>query len=243
MKSIMKISLVFVLALNVMGIRAGAQNQDQSSGSSLGDYARHARKTSGNSSKPKVYDNDNLPTKENLSIIGPAPATENGSDAKPAEPGSSTSSGEAKPNSEAKPNAEPKPPSPDGKAEEGGASKSSTTEKSSDAGAVKTAEQDQAEKEAAWKQWGEKLKSQKDQIDLLAREVEVLQREYQIRAAAMYADAGNRLRNQADWDKQDAQYKQQIADKQKQLDDAKQKLEDLSEEARKAGVPASVREP
>jgi hypothetical protein len=33
----------------------------------------------------------------------------------------------------------------------------------------------------------------------------------------MYADAGNRMRNSADWDKQDAQYKQQIADKQKAL--------------------------
>ena len=58
----------------------------------------------------------------------------------------------------------------------------------------------------------------------------MLQREYQIRAAAMYADAGNRMRNSGDWDKQDAQYKQQIADKQKALDDAKQKLEDIQEE-------------
>jgi Spy/CpxP family protein refolding chaperone len=71
----------------------------------------------------------------------------------------------------------------------------------------------------------------------------VLQREYQIRAAAMYADAGNRLRNSGDWDKQDAQYKQQIADKQKSLDDAKQKLDDMQDEARKAGMPASVSEP
>jgi hypothetical protein len=59
----------------------------------------------------------------------------------------------------------------------------------------------------------------------------------------MYGDVGNRLRNETNWDKQDAQYKQQIADKQKALDDAKQKLEDMQEEARKAGVPASVREP
>ena len=72
--------------------------------------------------------------------------------------------------------------------------------------------------------------------------MDVLQREYQIRAAAMYADAGNRMRNSADWDKQDTQYKQQIADKQKSLDDAKQKLEDLQEEARKAGASASARE-
>jgi hypothetical protein len=77
----------------------------------------------------------------------------------------------------------------------------------------------------------------------VARELDVLQREYQLRAAAMYGDAGNRLRNQTDWDKQDAQYKQNIADKQKALDDAKQKLDDMQEEARKAGVPSNVREP
>jgi hypothetical protein len=58
----------------------------------------------------------------------------------------------------------------------------------------------------------------------------------------MYGDVGSRLRNSAEWDKQDAQYKQQIADKQKALDEAKQKLEDLQEQARKAGAPSSVRE-
>ena len=69
-----------------------------------------------------------------------------------------------------------------------------------------------------------------------------MQREYQVRAAAMYADVGNRMRNAADWDKQDAKYKQDIADKQKALDEAKQKQDDLQEEARRAGVSASVRE-
>ena len=89
------------------------------------------------------------------------------------------------------------------------------------------------------KQWNDKISEQKDQIDLTERELNVLQREYQIRAAAMYGDVGNRLRNSSDWDKQDAQYKQQIADKQKLLDDARQKLEDTQEDARKAGVPDS----
>ncbi len=106
-----------------------------------------------------------------------------------------------------------------------------------------TSKMDQAAKEAAWKQWGDRLGEQQKQIDLLQRELDVLQREYQVRAATMYADAGNRLRNSADWDKQDSQYKQQIADKQKALEDARQKLEDLQEQARKAGVPSSVREP
>jgi hypothetical protein len=92
------------------------------------------------------------------------------------------------------------------------------------------------------KDWGQKILDQKAQIELAERELDVLQREYRLRAAAMYADAGNRLRNQAQWDKEDADYKQKIALKQKAVDDAKKQLDDMQEEARKAGAPASVRE-
>jgi hypothetical protein len=91
-------------------------------------------------------------------------------------------------------------------------------------------------------QWKKKISGQKDQISLMSRELDVLQREYRLRAAAFYADAGNRLRNAGAWDKEDAQYKKQIADKQKALDAAKQQLDDLQEQARKAGVPSSVRQ-
>ena len=76
----------------------------------------------------------------------------------------------------------------------------------------------------------------------MSRELDVIQREYRLRAASFYGDAGERLRNAAAWDKEDAQYKQQIADKQKALDDAKQHLDDLQEDARKAGVPPAMRE-
>jgi len=50
------------------------------------------------------------------------------------------------------------------------------------------------------------------------------------------------MRNAAQWDKEDADYKQKIADKQKALEDAKQQLDNMQEEARKAGVPAAMRE-
>ena len=63
-----------------------------------------------------------------------------------------------------------------------------------------------------------------------------------MRAAAFYADAGNRLRNSGTWDKEDATYKQQIDQKQKALADAKQQLDDMQEQARKSGVPSSMRE-
>jgi hypothetical protein len=97
-------------------------------------------------------------------------------------------------------------------------------------------------KQKASEEWKQKITAQKSKVDLLTRELDVLQREYRLRAAAFYADAGNRLRDQAAWDKEDARYKQQIADKQMSIDDAKQQLEDLQENARKAGVPSAMRE-
>lgn len=218
MKRIAYSGIALTMLLAMAGVPAGAQDQPTSS---LGDYARQVRKTSSPNAKPKVFDNDNLPQNDKLSVVGKAPAAgEQPSEAKKEE--STTSQ-----NSDNKPGAEAKP---------------GTTEKPAAADAANPANE-QAAKEAAWKHWSEQIAQQKDQIDLMNRELDVLQREYQIRAAAMYADVGNRLRNSTDWDKQDAQYKQQIADKQKAVEDAKQKLDDLQEEARKAGVPSSVREP
>lgn len=228
MKRIANHAVGLILALGLAGIPAGAQNQGQSntqgasSEQSLGQYARQVRKSPESGSKPKVFDNDNLPKTDKLSIVGnatpPAPAGE----AK-AEEGAKA---ENAPAAGTKPGAEGAP----------------AETKTAPATAAKKAPEDEAAKATAAKQWQDKIDAQKQQIDLLSRELDVTQREYQLRAAAMYADAGNRLRNQADWDKQDAQYKQQIADKQKTLDDAKEKLAELQEEARKAGMPESTQQ-
>ncbi len=173
--------------------QSSSQGQDQSS---LGDYARKVRKDTGSPKpKPKVFDNDNIPVTDKLSVVGQKPPDDA---AAPAE------------------------------------------DKDKDKTAAANSNDDAAKKQAGWKDWQNKLTAQKDSIDLAARELDVLQREYQLKAAAMYADAGNRLRNEAQWDKQDADYKQKIADKTKAVDDAKQKLTDMQEEARKAGVPSAM---
>jgi hypothetical protein len=228
-----------VLLLVAAGVPASAQNQapstsqKSSSGSSLGDYARQIRKEPGAKSTPKVFDNDNLPREDKLSIVGqkPAPASDNSKGAQ--SEGTTSAAGAALAAAEGTTGTQ---------AQTGAEANAASGQKSPSKGAAK-APDDEATKQAAMKQWADKIAAQKAQIDLLTRELDVLQREYQIRAAAMYADAGNRLRNSGDWDKQDTQYKQQIADKQKSLDDAKQKLEDMQEDARKAGMPASVSEP
>jgi len=228
MKRIVYSGIGLTLLLAVAGLPATAQNQTSSNtqsstgGQSLGDYARQIRKENGTPAKPKVFDNDNLPKQDTLSIVGtPTPAQDTA--AKTDDSSAQTST----------------PASDSGAKTQSNAG----SEDKSASSSAPSGPEDEATKQAAWKQWAERLKAQQDQIDLLNRELDVLQREYQLRAAAMYGDIGNRLRNSADWDKQDANYKQQIADKQKAVDDAKQKLDDLQEEARKAGVPSSIREP
>jgi hypothetical protein len=203
------IRIAFALSTLLGGFFVAAQTtsqppQDQTP---LGSYARNVRKDPSAKPKPKVFDNDNLPTEDKLSVVGPPAATDAGNNPASGSGDKNAASGENK-------------------------------ETTKPAG-----EDDQAKKLAAWKVWQDKLTAQRDQIELMSRELDVLQREYQLRAAAMYADVGNRMRNSAQWDKQEADYKQKIADKQKAVTDAKQKLEDMEEEARKDGVPAAMREP
>ena len=220
MKHIAYVGFGFVLFAASVVVPASAQQSQASSTQSqnqaqpsLADYARQIKKDSPQpKAKPKVFDNDNLPKDDKLSIVGEQPpaAADKSSEAKPADPMGNVPAATDK--------------------------KSATETKAA------ATEDDQAKRQAALKEWQQKLTAQKDQIDLADRELDVLRREYQIRAAAFYADAGDRLRNSAAWDRQDTQYKQQIADKQKALDDAKQKLEAMQEEARKAGIPAAIRE-
>jgi len=100
----------------------------------------------------------------------------------------------------------------------------------------------QEQRQQVYDQWKEKLSTQQSEIDQMTHELDLEQREYKLRAASFYGDAGERLRNQAGWDKEDAEYKKKLGDAQKALDDAKQKMSDMEEDARKAGVPSSVRE-
>ena len=200
MKRVMQTAFVFALFTLLAGSPAVAQSTTPSPDqSSLGDYARKVHKDPAAKAKPKVFDNDNLPKDDKLSIVGDQTAANAGDSAAVASGSKSSSASDGK-------------------------------------------DDDPAKKQAEWKSWQDNLTAQKNSIDLVSRELDVLQKEYQIRAAAMYADAGNRMRNSAQWDKEDADFKQKIADKQKAVDDAKQKLDNMQEDARKAGVPAAMRE-
>jgi len=189
---------------------SGASAQD----APLGDLARQVRKQ-----KPaptaKTFDNDNLPKDDRVSVVGQA--------------SEQTSEG----NVQDANNATAQPADPSGQPADAAAKAGTGQQKSS-------SDEEQGKKQALWKEWQNKIKQQREAIDLANRELDVANREYRLRAAAFYADAGNRLRNSAAWDKEDGQYKDQIAAKQKTLDDAKKTLEDMQERAHKAGVPSSI---
>ena len=131
---------------------------------SLGDYARSVRKDEKPASAKK-YDNDNLPTSDKISIVGNA--TE--SSPEDANAASTPSDSSAQPEDGTNPC------------------------HASDAGCRQTGGQlpTRTKRTTNGRQ---KISDQQAKVDLLSREVDVTQREYRLRAAAFYADAGNRLR-------------------------------------------------
>src|SRR5450631_4470700 len=165
MKRIACNAIGLALSLSLLGLAASAQQSANSqssssgtpSGSSLGDYARQVRKDPGAAQKKKVFDNDNLPVDDKLSIVGPTPASTPSSDtsaeAKPADSAAAPAAGAAPTDAKAQ---------GDGKAP----LKSSAKTPEEDAAAK------ESEKQAAIKQWGDKITAQKDQIDLTARELD-----------------------------------------------------------------------
>lgn len=180
------------------------------SAQSLGDVARANHKAK--SKKPAAarhFDNDNLPTNQPLSVVGPEPSA------------ASSNTGQA--------SADNKATAKEGK--EGQPAKGGATADG------KATEKDKKTDKSAEDVLKEKIDAQKQKIDELSKDLDVTEREYRLRAVEMYSDAGNRLRNSGQWDKEDADYKKQIADKQAALDAAKQQLTQLEEQQRTGEAP------
>lgn len=213
MKRITYVWIAGVVLAGMMASFAGAQNSTAQQ-QPLGDYARAARKDK-KAASGKQFDNDNLPTDDKLSVVGSATASGDSQAGSGDQSQSAASGGQNAGQSDKK--ADDKP------------------------GGIKPGESAE-DRQKTYDDWKDRIAAQKAKMDLAARELDVEQREYQLRAAAMYADAGNRLRNEGTWDKEDTDYKKKIEEKKKAADAAKQELDDLQEDARKAGIPSSVRE-
>jgi hypothetical protein len=183
---------------------------------SLGDYARSARTTKApQATASHHYDNDNMPRDTQLSIVGNEPAPAAAPAAAPAVHQVDSAQ-------------------PDAAAAAPAAAETANAKAAKDSRDSKTVAQDRTK---ASDDLQKKIAEQKQKIQTLTQDLDLTQREYKLRSAAFYSDAGNRLRSAAQWDKDDAQYKQAIADKQKALDAARADLDTAQEAARKAGVP------
>ncbi len=93
-----------------------------------------------------------------------------------------------------------------------------------------------------WDDYKKRVADQKATIDLLQREVDVLQKEQQIQIAEYYSDAGNRLRDTKAWAEQQQKNQDKIDAKSKDLQDARDALVALQDEGKKENVPASYLE-
>jgi len=218
MKRAAHISLVGAVMVAMMMGAAWAQGQQDA----LAEHARQKRLEKQSNPAPKrVFDNDNLPREEHISVVGAArkPASENKA-------------------SEATGNTETSVPADQPKDDSATTDQKEPSKTNLEVKSGQSAE----DRQKVFDDWKSKIADKKAAVDLESRELDVMQREYRLRAVAVYSDAGNRLRNSATWDKEDKQYKEQIAAKQKALDAAKQQLADLQEQARKAGVPSKDRE-
>jgi hypothetical protein len=162
-----------------------------------------------------VYDNDNLPANTSISVVGNA--SESAADQK--------KDGDVEQDKNS-----------DGTARQDGASGEKKADPQLKSG------QSAEDRQKALDFWKGKLDGQKDKVSLLSREVDVLQRERQMKYAQFYTDGARRAQDPNGFSTEDAKYKQEIADKQKQLDDAKSKLNDMQDEARKSGAPNAVTE-
>ena len=215
----LKLFLSGLVVSSALVVSSGAQSQNQS----LGEYARGVKKTKpaqASPAKPKVYDNENLPTGATLSVVGTA-----SQDASPVD---------AKVETKADTNAKSADPSK-------AAPKANGADEKKQEAQIKPG-QSLEDRKQALDAWQKKLDGQKDKVSLASRELDVLQREYQLKVSEFYSDATHRVQNPNALFDEDSKYKQQIADKQKAVDDAKSQLTDMQDEARRAGAPSSITE-
>ena len=214
----MKRVLSYWLSLMVVMIGGCLLADAQSQTTSLGDYARAVKKTAPQSkkAKPKIYDNDNLPTDEGLSVVGAATPTLEAGEAK-----EGTTADEKTANPKGGTKADRKTGDQNGGDQKAG----DQADKKKPTGEIKP-EQSSAEREQAFDVWKQKIDEQKRNVDQLNRDLAAIQHDYEMRPVKLWED--------------DAKYKQDVAQKQKAIDEAKSKLDDLQDQAHKSGVPDSV---
>src|ERR671922_273895 len=88
MKRVGYVLLSGAMTVLMLGSLAAAQNQDDK----LAEYARHKRKEKQVQGEKRVYDNDNLPRQEHISVVGSERASSSTDNTKSADGSESASS-------------------------------------------------------------------------------------------------------------------------------------------------------
>jgi hypothetical protein len=213
--------LLTTVAAFTLANATAAQSQNES----LGDYARAVKKTKPSptgKAAPKVYENESLPAGATLSVVGNPSANDSADKMDQQKTSDTKADGKA-----------PDPSKPDAKTADASDKKQDVQLKPGQSA------QDRAKAIEGLKK---KLDDQKDKISLLSRELDVLQREYQLKVSEFYSDAAARVQNPNGLVEIDEKYKQQIADKQKSLDDANAAMTAMQDEGRRSGAPNSALE-
>jgi hypothetical protein len=207
------IFLAFGLSLTV-----AAQSQPPAQSQPLGDYARALKKDKPQDLKApvKVYDNDNIPSADNVSVVGKASAdaTDKGK-AATAEDGHRVDRAADK----------DKATKDAGANQADKAADSAKPDKDKAPSAEIKPGQSPEERQKAIDAWKQLLDLQKTKVDQLARDLDNFEQNPPVENNIWPDDHKNA---------------QIVADKQKALDQAKDDLSDLQDKARRAGVPNSV---
>ena len=203
-------------------IAFSALSNAQTSTPSLGDYARSVRQNKPQATKAtgKVYDNDAISSAATISVVGATPQTV--ADSKDSsQPNAKTA--------DAKSSDQPDAKTADTKSSDKSAADSKAGDKPAD---KKTAEvkpgQSLEERQKAFDAWKTRIADQKKKVDQLAHDLDDYQHNSTLAQVSVWPET--------------QKYGQGLAEKQKALDQARTELSDLQEQARKAGVPASVAE-
>jgi hypothetical protein len=226
MENIMKRLSIGTTAAVCLTIVFSALSSAQTSSPSLGDYARSVRQNKPQTTKAaaKVYDNDTIPPAATISVVGAAPQTR----ADASKDDKDTTQPDAK-TAEAKAGDQPDVKAADAKSSDKSTADSKAVDKAAD---KKTTEvkpgQSLDERQKTFDAWKAKIADQKKKIDQLARELNDYQHNSTLAQVSVWPET--------------QKYGQGLAEKQKALDQAKAELSDLQEQARKAGVPASIAE-
>jgi cytoskeletal protein RodZ len=219
-----RLLLFIVVLLLGVGTTAFAQSQEQKS---LGDAARENRNASKKPSA-RVYTDENFSKTESVET-----KTKTEAKAKPEAKETEQDAVEGDEDSATTEDGEEPAPKPKVKP----AVKTEAAAKAKDSDDKSEPKPPEAvDKAELAKEVKTRVAAQRGAVELIEREISVMEREYKLRASSYYADAGLRLRDDRRWQEDEKKYNAELDAKKQKLAKAKDELNQIIDLARRAGI-------